>query len=43
MSVRWFMELEEITVWLIPGILSVKWKRRNDDATRRPESKRVLL
>ncbi|MFD2171471.1 hypothetical protein [Tumebacillus lipolyticus] len=22
------MELEEITIWLIPGILSLKWKRR---------------
>ncbi|WP_269767954.1 hypothetical protein [Tumebacillus avium] len=22
------LELEEITVWLIPGILSLKWKRR---------------
>ncbi|WP_265415033.1 hypothetical protein [Tumebacillus algifaecis] len=22
------LELEEITVWLIPGFLSLKWKRR---------------
>ena len=33
-------ELEEITVWLIPGIVSVKLRRRVRDP--RPTTKRVL-
>lgn len=34
MWMRWLWELEEITIWLIPGILSLKWKRRSDENDR---------